>query len=103
MTEVPWDEYDSHALKSNCKENAEYELNGQDFNLYSTFEDALAETNPWQKIHQKSNKGMPGELGSTEPDKANITGPISKEVGEEKTLPCTSWQIHREPRPSLVR
>jgi len=52
-----------HSLKNDWKLRGTYEKNNQDFNLYSTFDEAITEQNPWTIIKQKANKGMPGESG----------------------------------------
>jgi len=63
-----------HSLKNDWTHHNTYEKNNQDFNLYSTFAEAVDEQNPWTRISQKGNKGMPGNSG---PDAANCNTHMS--------------------------
>lgn len=63
ISDVPADYDLFNALKNDWKLHDTYEKNDQDFNLYSTFEEAITEQNPWTQIKQKQYKGMPGESG----------------------------------------
>jgi len=63
--EIPADYDLFHALKSNWVANPN-EQNNIHYNLYSTFQDAVDQTNPWTKIVHGGNKGMPGDSGPNE-------------------------------------
>jgi len=64
LTPIP-DGYDLFNALKNKWTNANNVM-GQDFNLYSTLEDALDETNAWQFCNYHQHVGMPFECGPTE-------------------------------------